>query len=91
MLTKRQSIIVWFHNMKNIKQLKKHGHLIHVSKKLKYAIIYVNQDLYDEALQTFNKLPFVTKVEKSYRPFVKTEYENASKDRAKEYDYKMGI
>jgi uncharacterized protein YlbG (UPF0298 family) len=91
MLTKRQAIIVWFHHMKNVKQLKRHGHLIHVSKKLKYAMIYVNQQDYEESLRLFNRLPYVTKVEQSFKPFIKTDYENATIDKAKEYDYKMGI
>jgi len=37
------------------------------------------------------RLPFVKNVVPSYRPFVKTEYENAKPDKAKEYDYKAGL
>ncbi|SER96881.1 Uncharacterized protein YlbG, UPF0298 family [Gracilibacillus ureilyticus] len=91
MLTKRQAIIVWFHHMKNVKQLKRYGHLVHVSKKLKYAMIYVNQHDYEESLKMFKRLPYITRVEPSYKPFIKTDYENAATDKAKEYDYKMGI
>jgi len=33
----------------------------------------------------------VKKVEPSYKPFLKLEFENSKPDKAKEYDYKMGI
>ena len=45
-----------------------------------------------EALKgKIQRLPFVKDVVESYRPFVKTEYENAKPDKAKEYDYKIGL
>ena len=34
---------------------------------------------------------FVKRVDFSYKPFLKVEYENSKPDKAKEYDYKMGI
>ncbi|UOQ43154.1 DUF2129 domain-containing protein [Halobacillus salinarum] len=91
MRTKRQGIIVYFQHMKNIRQIKKHGHLIHASKKLKYALVYVNQDQIEEKMERLERLPFVSRVVPSYKPYVQTEFENAKPDKAKQYDYKMGI
>ncbi|WP_077622130.1 YlbG family protein [Sediminibacillus massiliensis] len=91
MRTKRQGLIVWFHHMKNVKQIKRFGHLIYVSKELKYAVLYVNQEELEEKAARLNELPYITKVEFSHKPSVKTEFENAKMDKAKEYDYKMGI
>ncbi|WP_138415047.1 YlbG family protein [Aquibacillus sediminis] len=91
MRTKRQGMIIWFQHMKNIKQIKRYGHLIYVSKHLKYAIIYVNQDEIEDKQQKLRRLPFVSKVDLSYKPFIRTDFENAQGDKAKEYDYKMGI
>ncbi|RCW70821.1 YlbG family protein [Saliterribacillus persicus] len=91
MMVNRQALVVWFHQMKNVKHLKKYGHLIHASKKLKYAIIYVNQEEIEESKMKLEKLSYVTRVDFSYKPFIKTEFENAKMDKAKEYDYKMGI
>jgi uncharacterized protein YlbG (UPF0298 family) len=34
---------------------------------------------------------FVKKVEPSYKPYLRMEFENSKPDKAKEYDYKMGI
>lgn len=91
MQTKRQSIIVWFQHRKNIKHIKKHGNIIYVSTKLRYAILYVDQAEIDVIAERLLKLPFISKTDKSQRPFISTDYENAKPDKAKMYDYKMGI
>lgn len=91
MRTKRQGLIVWFQHMNNIKKIKRFGNLIYVSKKLKYAVIYVNQSEIEEIEEKLLKYRFVSKVERSYKPFLTTEFENAKPDEAKQYDYKMGI
>ncbi|WP_100011067.1 YlbG family protein [Lentibacillus sediminis] len=91
MRTSRQGIIVWFQHMKNIKQLKRYGHLLYASKRLKYAVIYVDQAELKQIEHKLNKLPFVSRVDRSYKPFVATDFENSKPDKAKQYDYKMGI
>ncbi|SFJ92611.1 Uncharacterized protein YlbG, UPF0298 family [Halobacillus dabanensis] len=89
--TKRQGLIVYFQHMKNIRQIKKHGHLIHASKRMKYALLYVNQEDIDYKMEKLERLPFVSHVVPSYKPDIRTDYENAKPDKAKQYDYKMGI
>lgn len=91
MRIKRQGLIVWFQHMKNVKHIKRYGHLLYASKKLKYAVIYVDQDVLEEIQKKLLKLSFVSKVDHSYKPFVRTDYENAIPDKAKQYDYEMGI
>ncbi|MFC3040223.1 YlbG family protein [Virgibacillus xinjiangensis] len=91
MRVNRQGLIVWFQHMKNIKQLKRYGHIIYTSKRLKYAVIYVDQTEIEETEQKLKKLSFVFKVEKSHKPFVETSFENKKPDEAKQFDYKMGI
>lgn len=91
MRTNRQGIIVWFQQMKNVKHIKRYGNLIYVSKKLKYAVLYVNQSELENIETKLLKYHFVSKVERSYKPDLKTEYENAMPDKAKQYDYKIGI
>lgn len=89
--TERQALIVWFQHMKNIKQLKRYGHLISVSRKLRYAVIYVDQTELEEKLTKLERLPFVSKVDQSYKPFIRTTYENKNIQKTKEYEYEMGI
>ncbi|WP_458414009.1 YlbG family protein [Schinkia sp. CFF1] len=87
----RQGIIVWVHSLKQVKQLKRFGNIHYVSKKLKYVVIYMDMDRIEETAERIKSLSFVKKVELSYKPFLKTEYENSKPDKAKEYDYKIGI
>lgn len=91
MQNKRQGIIVWFKHRKNIKHIKSFGNLIYVSRKLRYAIVYINQSEIDYVEEKLNKLPYVSRVQRSQRPFINTNYENAIPDKAKMYDYKIGI
>ncbi|GGD19256.1 hypothetical protein N780_00065 [Pontibacillus chungwhensis BH030062] len=90
MFTKRQGLVIWFQHMKNIRQIKRYGHLVHASKKHKYALLYVNQDEIEDVMTKLSKLHYIQKVEPSYKPFIRTEYENSKPDKAKEYDYKYG-
>lgn len=91
LITKRQGLIVWFQHMKNMKHIKRYGNLIYVSRKLKYAVIYVSQEDIEAIEKKLLKHSFVSKVERSYKPFIRTDFENAKPDDAKKYDYKMGI
>jgi len=91
MRIKRQGMIVWFQHRKNVKHIKRFGHLIYVSKKLRYAVLYTNQSEVASVEEKLLKLTFITKVERSYRPYLKTDFENARPDQAKIYDYKMGV
>ncbi|RKJ40839.1 DUF2129 domain-containing protein, partial [Butyricicoccus sp. 1XD8-22] len=53
--------------------------------------LYCNRDEIEMAINKIQRLPFVKDVVESFRPFLKTEYENAKPDKAKEYDYKIGL
>jgi uncharacterized protein YlbG (UPF0298 family) len=88
MRVNRQGLIVWFQHKKNIKQIKRYGHLIYTSKKLKYAVIYVNVTDIDRIEEKLLRLPFISKVERSFKPYVLTDFQNTAPDQAKQYDYK---
>jgi len=87
----RQGIIVWFQHRKNIKQIRRFGNLIYVSKKMRYAVLYVNQEEVEATIENMSKLSFISKIDVSHKPFLKTDFENALPDEAKIYDYKMGL
>ena len=91
MLVARQGIIVYLHTLKQVKMLRRFGNIHYVSKKLKYVDLYTNMDDAEAIVEKLNSYSFVKKVERSYKPFIKTDYENSKPDKAKEYDYKMGI
>ena len=53
--------------------------------------MYCDRDEIENMTNKIQRLPFVKDVVESYRPFLKTEYENSKPDKAKEYDYKVGL
>ena len=90
-MTERQGIIVYVHQLKHAKSLRKYGHVHYISRKLKYVVMYCNQEDVEAITNKLQRLPFVKGVVESFRPFLKTEFENAKPDKAKEYDYKIGL
>lgn len=91
MIGKRQGLIVWLHSLKQVKQLRRFGNVHYISRRMKYAVIYTDLDAADELSEKLNSLHFVKRVDQSFKPFIKTEFENSRPDKAKEYDYKIGL
>lgn len=91
LFTERQGLAVWLHSLKNVRQLRRYGNIHYVSKKMKYVILYCDQAEAESVAERLRSMPFVKKIELSMRPYVSTEYQNAKPDKAKEYDYRMGI
>src|SRR5690625_6621175 len=80
MQIKRQGIIVWFQHRKNIKHIRRFGNLIYVSKNMRYAVVYVDQKDMDSIIEDMLKLPFITKVDISKKPFLKVDFVNSLPD-----------
>ncbi|MDN3014875.1 YlbG family protein [Neobacillus drentensis] len=91
MFVQRQGLVVWLYSLKQAKMLRRFGNVHYVSKKLKYVVLYCNLEDVEGIMEKLNSFSFVKRVEPSYKPFLKMEYENSAPDKAKEYDYKMGI
>lgn len=91
MLEQRQGIIVWLYSLKQAKMLRKFGNVHYVSKKLKYVVLYCNLEDVNSVMEKLQSYSFVKRVEPSFKPYLKVEYENSKPDKAKEYDYRMGI
>ena len=73
-LTKRRGLIVWVYSLKQLKNLNKFGLLHYVSRKMKYVVLYLNEDTFEQTAERINKLHFVRKVERSYRPDVEMNF-----------------
>ncbi|MBT2756134.1 YlbG family protein [Mesobacillus foraminis] len=91
MIGQRQGIIIWLYSLKQAKMLRRFGNVHYVSRRLKYVVLYCDLEDTDALIQKISSYSFVKKAEPSYKPYLKMEYENAAPDKAKEYDYKMGI
>ncbi|MGX5377153.1 YlbG family protein [Ligilactobacillus sp. LYQ135] len=70
----RQGVIVYLYRLRQSRQLRKFGHIQYISKRMKYVIIYMDQDKVEDTVERLNKLRFVKKVELSNRPFLKVDY-----------------
>jgi uncharacterized protein YlbG (UPF0298 family) len=89
MFGQRQGIIVYLHSLKHAKLLRKYGNIHYISRRFKYVVLYCDMNQVAFLTEKLNGFPFVKRVELSYRPFLKTEFENSKPDRAKEYDYRI--
>lgn len=92
-MVERQGLIVYVHQLKHAKSLRKFGHVHYISRRLKYVVLYCNRDEVPYIKNKIQRLPFVKDVVESYLPFVKHEFENSKskKDEEREYDYKIGL
>ncbi|NEU29491.1 YlbG family protein [bacterium LRH843] len=88
---KRQGVAVWLTSLKFARQLRRFGHVHYVSKKMKYVVFYCDQEDVESIIAKLQSFPFVRDVNPSMRPFIATEFKNSKPDKAKEYDYRMGI
>ncbi|MED4053615.1 YlbG family protein [Niallia taxi] len=91
MLGQRQGLVVYLYSLKQAKMLRRYGNVHYISKRLKYVVLYTNLNEAEALMEKLNSFSFVKKVDPSYKPFLKMEFENSKPDKAKEYDYKMGI
>lgn len=91
MIGQRQGIIVWLYSLKTAKNLRRYGNVHYISKRLKYAVLYCDMSETESIMEKLKGLSWVKRVEPSYRPFLKTEFENKKTEKVKEFDYKLGF
>jgi uncharacterized protein YlbG (UPF0298 family) len=73
-LQKRRCLIVWVYSLKQLKTLRRFGFVQYVSRRMRYVVLYMNEENIDKNLEKINELHFVRKVEKSYRPDVEMNF-----------------
>ncbi len=80
-LIERQALVVWLYTLKQVKNIRKYGHVHFISNRLRYVILYVNRDEQDEIIEKLNNLHFVQKVEGSYRDDIDMTWKDAIPNR----------
>jgi uncharacterized protein YlbG (UPF0298 family) len=85
MFVERSGIIVWVNDTKAARNLERFGSVHYISKKMHYVAMYVHASKLDETVRNIQKLPYVKKVERSYRNEIKTEYSSEGPDKTKFY------
>lgn len=64
-LQERRCLIVWVY---------RYGLIHYVSRKMKYVVIYMNEENIESNMEKINQLHFVRSVDKSYRPDVEMNF-----------------
>ena len=70
----RRGLIVWVYSLRQLKNLRRFGIIAHVSRKMKYVMIYVDEAEVENTTAALRKLHFVREVDWSYRPDISMEF-----------------
>lgn len=87
MFRQRKGLIVWVNDVKAARALEKYGSLHYVSKKMKYAVLYIDSEQEEAITAQLRKHHFVKKIEPSYRNEIKTEYNSNVLDKTRFYTF----
>jgi uncharacterized protein YlbG (UPF0298 family) len=83
LMTERAGVVVWLRDYKRAKALEQHGVVHYVSRKMRYAILYVNADQAEDVISKVKRLPYVKSAERSYRTEIKTDYSGNQADESR--------
>ncbi len=64
--THRVGLIIWLYTPKYVNKLKQYGILHYVSRKLKYAVLYIDSNQVENVQNNLQKLHFVRSIEVSH-------------------------
>lgn len=73
-IQKRRGLIVWVYSLRQLKNLRRFGLIHFVSSKMKYVVLYVNEEDVEATLEKINKLHFVREVDVSHRPDIEMDF-----------------
>lgn len=73
-IQKRRGLIVWVYSLRQLKNLRRFGLIHFVSGKMKYVVLYVNEEDVEATLEKINKLHFVREVDVSHRPDIEMNF-----------------
>lgn len=85
MFPERTGFIIWVSDVKAARNLEKYGSLHYISRKMHYAVLYVNADRAEETMKNVKRLNYVKKIERSYRNELKTEYTGEFEEKTRFY------
>jgi len=67
MIPKRAGLVIWVNDIRAARNLERIGNIHFISRRLKYVVMYINEKDLRKTISYLEKLPFVQKVERSYR------------------------
>lgn len=84
----RTGIIVWLHHTKYVKALRKFGNIYYVSKKMRYAVLYVDTDESEGVIKRIKKQRYTKDVALSHIQEIRTSF-SKKKDTEKAREEEM--
>lgn len=78
MFPKRAGLIVWVNDTKAAKNLERFGNVQYISQRMKYVILYVNEEDVKGKISQLGKLSFVKRLERSYRSEIMIDFSRKS-------------
>lgn len=85
---KRKSLIVWLYSLKQLRIIRKFGHVHYISERLKYVVLYINEEMEETVIQQLSRYHFVRKIEPSYRDDIDMTFKDSIPNR-KDPDLKV--
>lgn len=85
MFPERTGYIIWVNDVKAARNLEKYGSVHYLSRRMHYVVMYVNAERGEDIMRNVRKLPYVRKIERSYRNEIKTEYSKNTEDETQYY------
>lgn len=73
-IQKRRGLIVWVYSLKQLKNLRRYGFVHYVSNKMKYVVLYVNEEDVEKDIEKLKRLHFVRNVDISHYPDIDMEF-----------------
>lgn len=74
-IAERTGLAVWVKDLRKARSLGRLGNIHYMSKRLHYVCMYIDARKEQQLVNRIQKMPFVTRVEKSLRKEIPTEYE----------------
>jgi uncharacterized protein YlbG (UPF0298 family) len=73
-MQKRRGLIVWVYSLRQLKNLRRFGFVHYVSRRMKYVVMYVNEENVEENREKIERLHFVRNVDISHRPDIEMNF-----------------
>lgn len=70
----RLSLAVYLHYNRDVRKLNQYGDIFYHSRRMRYVVLYVNQETVEESLAELKKEKFVKKVLPSYVKEIDTDF-----------------
>lgn len=73
-IQKRRGLVIWVYSLRQLKNLRRFGFIHYVSRKMKYIVMYVNEENVEETVNKLTRLHFVRHVDISHRPDIEMNF-----------------